>query len=668
MKKLTFLLVSLLLVSGVFAQAPQLLSYQAVIRNPSNVLVTNATVGMRVSILQGSPGGSAVFSETQTPTTNQNGLATIQIGNGVAVTGSIGAIDWSAGPYFLKVETDPAGGISYSVTATTELLSVPYALYAETANVPGVPGPTGPAGPLVAGTSGQTLRHDGSNWTANSNIYNDPGTDFVGIGTTTPSHKFTVSHSGSTGIGVTSTASFSVVDIDAFTGDAALRFGHAGVNQWNIRNTPYSDDLEIFELGGGGSRITLQNGTGNLGIGTQTPTTRLETFTSGANNDVLSRTDDANSTASFTANNNAGNYLDLSKMGTTVGASIYGITGADLARISTNTAGLLIDASTDIYFGTNSAEMMRLNSAGYLGIGTTNPSHKLEVSHGGSTGIQSISTSGFSVVDIDAFSGDAALRYYKAGVGKWNVRNNPATDAYQIFQLSGGGERMRIDASTGNVTISQGLAVVGLMSKGGGSFKIDDPIDPANKYLYHSFVESPDMMNIYNGNIVTDASGKAVVQLPAYFEALNMEFRYQLTVIGTFDQAIISKEVSNNQFEITTTHPNVKVSWQVTGIRHDAFAEQNRIPNEIDKEPENKGKYLHPTAFNLPASQGIYYTNPDEGVTTINEKVPLNTGQTVVKKADNKVKTTDASTKNKPVNKVNSNVPSSIDDTKPVGR
>jgi len=112
-------------------------------------------------------------------------------------------------------------------------------------------------------------------------------------------------------------------------------------------------------------------------------------------------------------------------------------------------------------------------------------------------------------------------------------------------------------------------------------------------------------MNIYNGNITTDANGKATVKLPDYFEALNMEFRYQLTVIGSFAQAIVNKEVANNAFEIATNQPNVKVSWQVTGIRHDAYANQNRIPNAVDKAPQDKGKYLHPKAFNLPASKAI---------------------------------------------------------------
>ena len=147
--------------------------------------------------------------------------------------------------------------------------------------------------------------------------------------------------------------------------------------------------------------------------------------------------------------------------------------------------------------------------------------------------------------------------------------------------------------------------VTGVLSKGSGTFRIDHPQDPENKYLVHSFVESPDMMNVYNGNITTDANGEAIVDLPSYFEAENVNFKYQLTVIGQFAQAIIWKEVANNQFTIKTDQPNVKVSWQVTGVRNDKFAQAHPVIVEEEKKPEDKGKYLHPYLYGLPDSEGI---------------------------------------------------------------
>jgi hypothetical protein len=107
------------------------------------------------------------------------------------------------------------------------------------------------------------------------------------------------------------------------------------------------------------------------------------------------------------------------------------------------------------------------------------------------------------------------------------------------------------------------------------------------------------MMNIYNGNIVTDRHGLATVELPSYFEALNQDFRYQLTVIGQFAQAIVVREIRGNHFTIKTNKPAVKVSWQVTGIRHDAYADAHRIQVEEDKGKE-RGTYLHPELFNSP--------------------------------------------------------------------
>jgi hypothetical protein len=133
MKKIITICVAILMTANVFAQAPNIMSYQAVIRNTSNALVTSSAVGMRISILQTSPSGTAVYVETQTPTTNANGLASIEIGGGTVVSGNFSTIDWANGPYFIKTETDPTGGTNYTITGTSQLLSVPYALHAKTA-------------------------------------------------------------------------------------------------------------------------------------------------------------------------------------------------------------------------------------------------------------------------------------------------------------------------------------------------------------------------------------------------------------------------------------------------------------------------------------------------------------------------------------------------------
>ena len=137
------------------------------------------------------------------------------------------------------------------------------------------------------------------------------------------------------------------------------------------------------------------------------------------------------------------------------------------------------------------------------------------------------------------------------------------------------------------------------------SFVIDHPLDPANKYLSHSSVESPDLMNIYSGEAVTDSEGNATVTLPDYFEALNRDFRYQLTVIGKFAQAIVASGIENNHFTIKTDQPDVKVSWQVTGIRQDASARALPTRVEEEKPAAERGLFLHPEHYGHPRDRRI---------------------------------------------------------------
>jgi len=131
MKNIITILVTVLLTVSALAQAPEKMSYQAVLRDAGDMLITDMTVGMQISILESSPSGTAVYVETQMPTTNTNGLATIEIGDGTVVSGDFSMIDWGSGEYYIKTETDPSGGSSYSIEGTSQLLSVPYALYAK---------------------------------------------------------------------------------------------------------------------------------------------------------------------------------------------------------------------------------------------------------------------------------------------------------------------------------------------------------------------------------------------------------------------------------------------------------------------------------------------------------------------------------------------------------
>ncbi|VXA95178.1 conserved exported hypothetical protein [Flavobacterium sp. 9AF] len=187
MKKI-FTLITLILTFIGFAQTPQKMSYQAVVRDASDALITSTTVGMQISILQGSASGTAVYMETHTPTTNANGLVSVEIGSGSVVSGNLSTIDWSTGNYYIKSETDVAGGTNYTISGTSQLLSVPYALYAGKA-----------AGTLSNGvTAGNTPYWNGTTWVTNGNNFYNNGAN-IGIGTTNPTSAKLVINGGSAG-------------------------------------------------------------------------------------------------------------------------------------------------------------------------------------------------------------------------------------------------------------------------------------------------------------------------------------------------------------------------------------------------------------------------------------------------------------------------------------
>ncbi len=243
MKKITIFLFALFCSLTLWAQSPQKMSYQAVIRNNNDSLITNASIGMRISILQGSAIGTAVYVETHTTTSNANALITVEIGDGTPVTGTFAAIDWSNGPYFIKTETDPNGGTAYSITGSSELLSVPYALFS--AN-----GTAGPAGVGIDTTI------DNSDGTFTLNYSN--GTSFTTSNLTGPAGP--IGPIGPTGVGIDTT-------IDNANGTFTIQF---------------SD----------GSSFTTANFTGLQGVGIDT------TFDNGNGTFTLNYTDGSTFTTS----------------------------------------------------------------------------------------------------------------------------------------------------------------------------------------------------------------------------------------------------------------------------------------------------------------------------------------------------------------------------------
>ncbi len=185
--------------------------------------------------------------------------------------------------------------------------------------------------------------------------------------------------------------------------------------------------------------------------------------------------------------------------------------------------------------------------------------------------------------------------------------------------------------NTGDVSVSGTLNVTAVqagtltvnynLTKPAGSFKIDHPLDPADKYLSHSFVESPDMKNIYDGVAMLDSNGEVVVELPTWFEPLNQDFRYQLTPLGAPGPRLhIAEKIRGSRFKIAGGEPGMEVSWQVTGVRHDAYANAHRIQVEEDKPEAERGYYLHPELYGQPPGESIEWARHPELMQRVKEE------------------------------------------------
>lgn len=190
-----------------------------------------------------------------------------------------------------------------------------------------------------------------------------------------------------------------------------------------------------------------------------------------------------------------------------------------------------------------------------------------------------------------------------SGVGVWG---NSGINGYGVVGSTAGANGFA-GYFYGNVHVT------GVLSKGSGTFKIDHPLDPANRYLSHSFVESPEMKNIYDGVATLDDAGRASVTMPDYFDALNTEFRYQLTCVGGYAPVYIDRELDGRTFTIAGGKPGLKVSWQVTGVRQDPFARANPVIVEQEKSDADKGRYLNPELYGQPKEMGIgYHAQPTQ--------------------------------------------------------
>ncbi|MCB9216673.1 MAG: hypothetical protein H6616_12420 [Ignavibacteria bacterium] len=478
---------------------------------------------------------------------------------------------------------------------------------------------------LFAGTSG-AISQD------NTNFFWDDATNRLGIGTNSASAKIDVVETGTTNSGI------EVNMTNGSNGARGIDVNHAGVGQGVFSTSTGGNGVEgitssisaagvigrntfgeaVVGLNRGGNGVGavvgrndssgygvrgfntkngigvigqagISGGTGtagrfeNVNAGNVTTTLQVESNGIGSGIEV----DLPNSS-------NGGRGIDVNQAGvgpgvfsTSIGGNaVWGITS------SISAAGVIGDNT----FG----EAVVGRNRGGLGVGAV-------VGRNDSSGY---GVRGFNTKNGYGVIGQAGISGGTGTAGRFeNVNAANTSDALQVVTNSAGNAAR----FTGNVVVNGNLTVSGTVAKGGGSFMIDHPLDPENKILYHSFVESPDMKNINDGVVKLDDKGEAWVELPNWFQALNGDFRYQLTAIGAPGPGLyVAEEIADNRFKIAGGKPGMKVSWMVTGIRHDPYAVKHRIQVEVEKTGDQKGQYLHPDAYGVKVELNADILRQDE--------------------------------------------------------
>jgi hypothetical protein len=559
MKRLLYIVavfVVTLSVSNGRCEIPKLINYQGMLTDDSGSPLTD-TVDITFVIYDdpGPTGGNVKWDEIQFGVPVINGLFNVILG--------------SSSPINLAFDQDYWLDITVEGEHMPERLRFTSVGYAYRARV---------ADSATVAVSAPT----GGGWTDDGTVVRlQNSSDMVGVGTTTPTSNLHIKGSDPTYLTIEAPAAYA----------PGVIFNVAGSNKWRLFYHP-TDACLSFHQESFGDRMVIKDN-GYVGIGTTDPNRKLHIV--GDNPRILIEGSSGSPEV---------NFKNTGDLPSEVWALYkHAVTG-------------------DLRFYQGGDKLTIQDSTGYLGMGTTTPHARLHIQ---CTALDSSALyaegndlAGYGVYGKNLNSGDGVVGEgwygvtgmgYESGTGVYGHNETSGLGGIGVQGWTDKGYGVVGQCSNGYAGYFDGdVDITGTLTGGKNSFKIDHPSEPEGKCLYHSYVGSSEMKNVYDGVVLLDGNGEAWVKLPEWFEALNRDFRYQLTPLGVPGPNLyVSQEIIGNRFLVAGGEPGMKVSWQVTGIRHDPYAAQNPISVEEEKSPADQGKYVNPEAYGMPKTAGLNY-------------------------------------------------------------